>query len=166
MKHNSELELQSYLDGELSSREAARVADWLARDAEARDLLAELQMTKKAVAGNEMEIALPESREFYWSKIQRQIEHEAKQEERAAQRAPVFSWRKFVAPFVGACAMLAILMIAQFRSGSAFDELTSTSDDMEAVTFHDHTGGMTVVWLQERGAEASQDDIRSDVDTQ
>lgn len=167
MNHNSELELQSYLDGELSPREAARVAEWLTSDAEARNLFAELQNTKGAVLQNELELKLPESREFYWSKIERQIQREAQQERRVAATSPVFAWRKFFMPLAGAVAMLALLMVSvkSFSPSANFDEITSTSDDMEALTFHDQSAGMTVVWLQERSSETAPD-IRSDVDTQ
>ena len=74
INHETELELQAYLDGELSAGEAKAIADLLGRDAGAQALYQELRTAKSLLAGNELDRKLPESREFYWSKIQRQID--------------------------------------------------------------------------------------------
>ena len=50
------------------------MANWLARDREAAALLEELRNTRAALAGFEAEVRLPESREFFWSKIEREIQ--------------------------------------------------------------------------------------------
>ena len=78
INHETELKLQAYLDGELSSGEAKAVEDLSTHDADARALFEELKLTKSVLAENELEVRLPESRGFYWSKIQRQIEREEK----------------------------------------------------------------------------------------
>src|SRR5713101_6879485 len=100
MNQKSELRLQSYLDGELSPREARRVAEWLGRNPEAQALLGELKMARTALAGNEPELHLPESREFYWSKIRREIQRPEKAEAGFLRRA-WFSWRKYLVPLAG-----------------------------------------------------------------
>src|SRR6476646_9234604 len=74
MIEEQQLKLQAFLDGELPEKDAREVAAWLARDAEATDLLAELRNTRKALVDFEPGLKLPESREFYWSKIQREIQ--------------------------------------------------------------------------------------------
>ena len=74
INHETELKLQAYLDGELPAGEAKAIADLLGRDAGAKALYQELRIAKSFLVENELERALPESREFYWSKIQRQIE--------------------------------------------------------------------------------------------
>src|SRR5881296_2996806 len=76
INHETELKLQAYLDGELSPGEAKTVADLLRRDAGAQALYQELRIAKSLLAENELERKLPESGEFYWSKIRRQIERE------------------------------------------------------------------------------------------
>ncbi len=43
--------------------------------------------------------------------------------------------------------MLAVIVVSPARPN--FDEISSTGDGMEAVTFHDQSAGMTVVWLQD-----------------
>src|SRR5438270_11040101 len=76
MDYDSQLKLQAYLDGELPEGEAREVANWLARDQEAVGLHAELRNTRKAMAGFEAGITLPASREFFWSKIEREIQRQ------------------------------------------------------------------------------------------
>jgi len=166
MKHKLELNLQAYLDGELSPREAKRVSDWLASDRDAVQLFAELQNTKTALTHNDLELKVPETREFYWGKIERQIQSEA-QSRPATVRLPLLRWQKFFAPLVGAAAMFVLLIVSvkQFSPASASDDVTTTSDEMEALTFRDHSAGMTVVWLQERDQETPQADISSDVES-
>ena len=68
-----ELKLQALLDGELPEREAAEVEARVKADPQAQALLDELRMTTTALRGNELERALPETREFFWSKIERTI---------------------------------------------------------------------------------------------
>ena len=68
------IKLQAHLDGELTGREAQQVAALIENDAEARGLFGELQQTKVWLKANELEMRLPESREFFWSKIERDIQ--------------------------------------------------------------------------------------------
>ena len=58
MKFDQELQIQAYLDRELSAREVRQVEELLAADREAQALLAELKMTRSALIGNEPEIAV------------------------------------------------------------------------------------------------------------
>src|SRR5262249_51861206 len=74
MDYQEQLKLQAYLDGELSEAESRELASRLASDQEAAALLTELRQTREAVAGFESGIRLPETREFYWSKVKREIE--------------------------------------------------------------------------------------------
>ena len=67
------IKLQAHLDGELTGRDAQQVAALLESDVEARALFNELQQTRTVLKGNEPEFRLPESREFFWSKIEREI---------------------------------------------------------------------------------------------
>jgi len=84
MKHEVELKLQAWMDGQLPGPEAAEIARLAETDAEARALLTELQQTRAALAGFESEIKVPESREFYWSKIARAIDQETPRSPAAA----------------------------------------------------------------------------------
>jgi anti-sigma factor RsiW len=73
IENEKQLRLQSFLDGELPETEAGEVARWVAQDQEANASVTELRQTHQALAGFDEGIKLPESREFYWSKIQREI---------------------------------------------------------------------------------------------
>src|SRR5438045_3337750 len=98
MDYDAQLKLQSYLDGELPEAQAREVANWLAQDREAVALLGELRNTRQALVGVEIGIELPESREFFWSKIERDIQRE-EQTAPAARRVPLFSgWMRFLMP--------------------------------------------------------------------
>src|SRR5213076_384379 len=120
MNRESELKLQAYLDGELSDRQAGKVASWLAADTEAQGIFAELQMTKTDVAGCELEVKLPEGAGFYWSKIQREIE---RSEQTQARPVPPFwmAWRRLLAPLAGA-ALIAFLTVYTFRMYESGDD--------------------------------------------
>src|SRR5687767_7086210 len=99
MKEEMQLKLQAYLDGELPAAEAREVADWIAQDADAPMLFAELKNTRGALKAFESEIKLPESREYYWSKLERRIERLEKTEE--VEDPPVWLYallRRFLAP--------------------------------------------------------------------
>lgn len=148
MKHKLQLKIQARLDGELPEAESRRLAARIARDPEAARLAADLLCIKQAMRGNETARSLPDSREFYWSKIQRQIQRET------AERPPLLPWRarwrRWLVPAAG-LALVAGALVLQFRHtrGPAFDEITSTGSGMDAVTFHDQSARMTIVWLQD-----------------
>jgi len=149
---DSQLKLQAYLDGELPSRKAAEVRDWVARDPEAQALLEELRSMNAVLAGHETEVRVPEGREFYWSKIQREIERQ----ERVTPRKGV-SWlgwlRHHVLPVTGvalfAC-MCGLLTIHSGKSSAQLAEMELASDDMGSYTFRDQQQKMTMVWLYDR----------------
>jgi anti-sigma factor RsiW len=69
-----QIKVQAYLDGELGGEELRQVETLCSQDPEAVALLAELRMTRDILAGGESAVQLPESREFYWSKIRREIQ--------------------------------------------------------------------------------------------
>ena len=77
MKPELELKLQAWLDGELPAAEAEQARRLAAAEPEAARLAAELQAIKTALLNSEEIVAVPETREFYWSKIERQIQRES-----------------------------------------------------------------------------------------
>ena len=102
MNHEEQLRLQAYLDGELSEKENPEVVAWLAGDQQAVALLAELRQTNDAMSGFEEDIKLPESRDFYWSKIQRQIQAQEQVPARAGTVSPfVVRLRRLLMPVAG-----------------------------------------------------------------
>lgn len=164
MKQDLQLKLQAWLDGELGESEVRRVAQAASDEAEARRVVAELRAVKSAFAGAEMARAVPDSREFYWSKIQRQIQLEARQAEAAAPASPGWlrAWRRLLVPLAGVsvaagAVLLSVKHAPQPTAAPAlavanYDDVTATSDAMDTMTFHDQSTGLTVVWLQDRPA--------------
>ena len=98
MKQDLQFKLQAYLDGELPSGEAKAVADLVAQDADARALLAELTNTRSALAAFESEIKLPEAREFYWSKIARDIQRQEKRGPASSSTSILTLLRRLMVP--------------------------------------------------------------------
>jgi len=152
MKSDFELELQAYLDGELSQREARRVTEQLRREPEAQALLAELRNTATVLRENEPQMALPESREFFWSKIERQIASEAATVER--EGVPVSAMlRRYLAPFAGA-ALVVFLGVLALRPGNEpflhIAEVENLSDHMSSMSYRSHSDNMFIVWVSEK----------------
>jgi anti-sigma factor RsiW len=147
MNQNLELKLQAWLDGELSATEARRIAGEIAGDTAAGRLVAELQAIKSTLAGNETAPAVPETREFYWSKIERQIQREARSP-RAVPAPRLAAWSRWLPTLAGFAALACMMLLAVKPPAlPAFEEISATGEGMEAVTYHDQSAGMTVVWL-------------------
>jgi anti-sigma factor RsiW len=169
MDYNAQLKLQAFLDRELPEREATEVANGLAQDCEAAALLEELLNTRGALAGAEEGIRMPESREFFWSKVQREIERLDATPAKPAP-APLFGlWRRFLVPASG----LALVVVAGLMVTRPFGPATrGPSTDIEtaladsgAFTYRDYSAGTTLVWLSyPADNEIAQDDEIGTVD--
>jgi anti-sigma factor RsiW len=153
MNEKQQLELQAYLDGELSARAARRAAGWLAQNPEAQALAAELRMTQGALAGNEPEATVAESREFYWSKIERAIAA-AERPEPESRSVPGWRliWRRLLLPLSGV-ALATILAVGLIRSGAddPSRHLTEVENLSEFTVSHSFgSDKMFVVWIENR----------------
>jgi anti-sigma factor RsiW len=148
MDNDAQLKLQAYLDGELPEGEARVVANWLAKDQEAVALLAEMRQTRKAIAGFEDGVRLPESREFYWSKIRREIER-LETPASVAPRVPfILRLRRVLMPAAAVAAVgLFAFVFVQGNSGSGGFGSETAFADSGAFTYHDYKEGATLVWL-------------------
>ena len=152
MNDDAQLKLQAYLDGELPAREAAEVKVWLDRNAEAQALFTELRNTQEALTGHEASVKLPESREFYWSKIEREIERQTRAESHAP-RAPLATWLWRSLIPAGTLAFVCALILRSGSSQAAPEftpEMELASDDMGAATFRSQETGLTSVWFYQR----------------
>ena len=158
MKLEQQLKLQSYLDGELPFWERPFVSAWIARDAEARACLAELQATRTALIGNEPEATVPESREFYWSKIERAIQS-AEQEPARLVHGHVFAWlRRLAVPAASVATLVLAATLMVNRQGAMLGDgdFETALADTAATTYRDHANGVTFVWLS---YPASDDEV-------
>jgi len=151
MKQDLQLKLQAYLDGELSSGEAKPVADLVARDADTRALLAELTNTRSALAGFESEIKLPETREFYWSKIARDIQRQEKRMPASSPASVLTLLRRLLVPSSIMVALLMGMLVIKHQLGMdrrvGVAETVTAQADADPFTFRDFASGTTLVWL-------------------
>jgi hypothetical protein len=149
MNEELELKLQAWVDGELSSAEAERMAALVSEQLEAGQLTAELREVKMAMIGADIPRSVPESREFYWSKIERQIQLETRPAP-VSKPGLMTRWRRFLMPLAGlaAASCVAVFTLTQSKPVTN-DEFTSTDEAMDTTTFHDQSSGLTVVWLQD-----------------
>jgi hypothetical protein len=114
-------------------------------------LAAELRQTGGLLAGFEEGIKLPESREFFWSKIERGIQRS----EKPAPAAARIQWAALLRRFFVPASAVAVLAIAGFvatqqssapgwRGGA---QIESAMADSGTFTYRDDTSGTTLVWL-------------------
>jgi negative regulator of sigma E activity len=146
MDIDAQLKLQAFLDGELPEAEAKDVANWLARDQEAALLLGELRHTRQGLAGYETVMQLPESREFYWSKIKREIERLDPVPAAAPKRSLLAAWRRMLVP---ASAIAGVIIVALLMVGpqGVVTESEAAMEDPGAFTYRDYPAQATLVWL-------------------
>jgi anti-sigma factor RsiW len=146
MNEELSFKLQAFLDGELPEAEARDISALIARDADAAALHRELKHTRAALAGFEQRIVVPETREFYFSKIAREIERT----ERAPAPAPDFSllrWlRRALVPVAGVAALLLAVMLLRPAPGGG-TQLEMAMNDASAMTYRNFESGTTLVWL-------------------
>lgn len=152
MKTELKLELQAFLDQELSPSQARKIAALLEHDTEAKALAAELKATKAAFAGNELEIRVPASHDFYWSRIQQRILADEREVSRV--KAPSPNWfARFLAPLAGVAAVALFLLSNGGGSNQSIPtvasvhEMETPGDDGGAFTFRSEAHGMTLVWI-------------------
>jgi anti-sigma factor RsiW len=148
MTEEQQLKLQSFLDGELPEHEAREMISLIARDEEAKALHAELKNTRTALKGSKMNVQLPESREFFWSKIEREIQRLEPVSEPKPSVSLFDYLRRLLMPMSAAAVILVAGFIA-FRPavpGRSTDEEMAVADS-GAFTYHDYSAGMTLVWL-------------------
>ena len=158
----TQIKIQAFLDGELAEAEAGKIAALIARDRDVAALHAELKNTRRALAGTEQGITLPESREFYWSKIRRDIERV--EQPQPVQATPSF-WQlvsRMLKPVaaVAAVVVLGTVLFHQMDGLNGGSDVLVASADMEAITFRDDSIGTTFVWF----ADATQNVVAIDDD--
>jgi|SRR5882724_13571754 len=148
MTEEQQLKLQAFLDGELPEDETREIISLITRDEEAKALHAELKNTRRAIKSSEANVRLPEPREFFWSKIEREIQ----KLEPVVESKPSVSFfdqlRRLLVPMSAA----AVVVIAGFIAYQQMLPVHSTETEMamadsSAFTYHDYSAGMTLVWL-------------------
>jgi anti-sigma factor RsiW len=144
--HNLQLKIQAFLDGELSETEAREIAALIAANPAATALHTELKNTRRALVGAEADIKVPETREFYWNRISREI---SRLENAPAGRPAPSLWRilaGWVKP-LGAVAAVAIVGILAWLQMAQSAGVMSAQVDSDTITFQNDTTGVTFVWF-------------------
>jgi len=154
------IRLQAYLDGELNDGDEQNVVALLEGNGEARALFQELKQTRSLLRSNEAEFRLPESREFFWGKIEKEISRiEAAP---AGQRRPV--WMRFLvrhfAAIAGTSAAAALVLFLglqmNFVSTGMFEEIDNPLEDTGSFSFRSESQQMTLVWIANPFADADE----------
>ena len=158
----TQIKIQAFLDGELAESEARKIASLIAKDQAAAALHAELKNTRRALTAAEQGITLPETREFYWSKIRRDIE-------RLEQSQPVQPaltvWQlinRLLKPVtaVATVVVLGTILFHQMDGRNGGGDFLVASADMDAISYRDDSDGTTYVWF----ADATENDVANDTD--
>ena len=161
MNEETLMQVQAYLDNELTPADARKVAEVISTDPEARAIYQELKDTREILTTTgEAPLQLQDTREFYWSQIQRRI---AAAEPRPATASINSWWLRLVAPLAGAAALFAVLLSLSDRSQPITTEMASSTPatvgpqmsfhhvesqpEYSTITFRSESEGITVVWV-------------------
>lgn len=162
-ENDPRLRIQAWIDGELEPSEARKVAARVDTDPEARALAENLRSFASLIGEHPPVRAVPEPRDFYWSRIRQGIERAEAGAEAQSQPRPVtpfhpLRWLAWLVP-AGAAALAAMLFLRPVPP-SDFDsiaglpatpltnhEVETPSKDVSSLTFYASKESMTVVWL-------------------
>lgn len=156
MNLEQQLKLQAFLDGELPEREAHEILTWTQRDPAAAALLAELKNTRQAVKTGEPQLRLRESREFFWSKIQREIQRQEPRPVAAPEPSGFAALRRWLLPAVAVSALAIAGLVAHFHTPSGNVMVVADADapsvettlaNSDVTTYCDASEGTTLVWF-------------------
>lgn len=152
MTEDARLKLQAWVDGELSAADAREVVRWAERDSEAAALVGQLRALRRCLAAGEPERVVPETREFYWAQIARQLP--PRPAASAARPGRAWGWRPGWFWWAPAAALLVGLAVwwgpgrqpAQNASARP-PEIETPPSELGTFTFRSEAGQMTVVWV-------------------
>ena len=77
MKQEDQLNIQAWLDSEIAPQKAKKIVEQMESSSTAQALAEELKAVESALKIGEKPIFLDDTRDFYWSQIERQINAEA-----------------------------------------------------------------------------------------
>ena len=112
---------------------------------------------------SEPHLSVPETREFYWSKIEREIQRLEPQANSAPEVSIFAALRRWLLPAVAVGALVIAGMIAHFNVPKAVVENVADADtptvettlaNSDATTYRDASEGTTLVWFSSRRTTA------------
>jgi hypothetical protein len=155
-KRDDALKLQAYVDGQLTRHEAEAMATLLTRDDQQRALRDELQSIKAWVRDSQVERPVPETREFYWSRIHRSIAAGSAERARGVGVGTLAWWLRWLVP-ASAAALLCVYWLVPMDRGTGSEEGLLVGHEIEtplaettSFAFRSESAGMTVVWVETR----------------
>ena len=165
MNLEQQLKLQAWVDGELPDGEARRMADLAGSEESARALVGELRIAKTILVGNEPEVKFPESPDFFWSKIRREIERTENVPAEAPRVSWVQAWRRMLAPLSGVAlvAFLSVVSLSLYQRGEVDDsmkymvEVENLSEDVGSISYKSQSENMFVVYLYDKDQETEKE---------
>jgi hypothetical protein len=136
---------------------------WVARDPAAADLVAELRHTRRQLRSVEDAPALPETREFYWSKIERDIQGSAARSPAQAESGLLGKLRLLILPTAAAVVLTVVIWAGHLYPAPVVPAKTAEADtpavetalaSMDATTYRDAREGTTLVWFTDTPRKA------------
>lgn len=172
MNDEQQHRLQAWVDGQLDPKTAQEIARWVESEPDARQLTDNLRQVRQWVRDHEPVRRVPESREFYWSKIRKGIDaaDAAKAVQEPARPEPrgadVHWWRWLIPAGVFVLVLLALRpgmpgpeVLAPVAHVSSLEpsapqatvmsghEIETPSAELSSLTFYSAQDAMTVVWV-------------------
>ncbi|MBL9139511.1 MAG: hypothetical protein JNK85_26825 [Verrucomicrobiales bacterium] len=163
--------LQAWVDGQLDAKAAEEIARLVETEPEARQLSENLRQVRQLVRSHEPVRRVPDSRDFYWSRIRQGIELAEAQAARKSTPAPAsgrgWTWWRWLLPVAGVALVVVVLRphapsnevspppgpltVAQapVTSNSVVSghEIETPSPELTSLTFYSAQDAMTVVWV-------------------
>lgn len=148
MKLDTMLEIQAAADGELSGPQSLEVAGLLSQDAGARALAAELNGMRELLRRHETTLVVPDSREFYWSQVQRRMRQSVAPHPTSNHGLPSLMIWRWLAPMMGVSALVAVVALTPFFSAqSSSQNPVAGRNQATTVTFSSEADGVTIHWI-------------------
>lgn len=147
MKNTEQLlDLQAYVDGELTEERRRQVEAALPADLDAQELVTGLRQLGTLIRAHEPVATVPASREFYWSQIRRQIEAE---QPKAPAASAALGWLRWLIPAMGVAAVAVVVSTQQVpREITLAGGGDVTVVDVSSTVFRSESDGVTVHWIQ------------------
>ena len=113
MNQENRLEIQAWLDGELPLQRAAQISNLVQSNDQAKALADELRVVQSTLKNGEIQTQVIDTRDFYWSQIELQIEAEEPiptVEEPRLTLSPVAGLMRWVIPAGSLAAIFALII--------------------------------------------------------
>jgi len=139
MKLEQALEIQALVDGQLEAVRKPEVQRLIQEDVAAAALALELSALHTVVRTHESALTVPESREFYWSQIQRRIVAGDAVATRKRDSGTILGWIRWLAPALGVAAMVVVIsraLIGPVGGPVASADVLTFRSDIDRVTIH------------------------------